>query len=482
MEQSYLIELIQTLSSAEKNQILRFSEIPFFNSGRMRSSVGPLLEICLQHPWEKEPLDKLTLYNAIFPNQDFVEGKLEKVMVEAHKVVRAFLLAKKYFSAENDFQMTLDFAEIIRLRGLDARFQQLLAKLQKIQSEFPWRNEAYFQRQFLLERAVLDGESYRNQARGDLNIPQTLFALEIYYQINQVTLLNIFLLQNKLTNLTVPSHIQSILEKPSYLKNYVEESPNLRIKVAIFELLNKEHPDPSDVRNLFNLVLIHESSLDAASLREFYTYLRNICVLVSNSFFDNEEIRHTLFDLYKDNLSRGYLHYEGKLHPSTYISVSVAAVRVNQANWAIEFIEKYKNDLIGENETHDLYRLNKALCLFGMGQYSECLENIPDTASNVGYLMQGKRLGLQALYELRSDLLPYRLDAFKMFLSRTSSKLLSDSQRQLNIDFVNFLTQISTSVPGDLKRSDRLVQRLQEKKHAFEWRWLLEKAKALKLP
>ena len=92
----------------------------------------------------------------------------------------------------------------------------------------------------------------------------------------------------------------------------------------------------------------------------------------------------------------------------------------------------------------------------------------------------GKRLELKSFYEIRSDLLPYKLDAFKMFLSRTSQKLLAESQRIIHVDFANLLTQIHTSLPGDQKRSEKLVARIQEKKQAAEWRWLLEKAKALK--
>jgi hypothetical protein len=36
-------------------------------------------------------------------------------------------------------------------------------------------------------------------------------------------------------------------------------------------------------------------------------------------------------------------------------------------------------------------------------------------------------------------------------------------------------------LPGDPTRSDRLIKRIQEKKQAADWRWLIEKAKALKL-
>jgi len=66
-----------------------------------------------------------------------------------------------------------------------------------------------------------------------------------------------------------------------------------------------------------------------------------------------------------------------------------------------------------------------------------------------------------------------------MFLSRTSPKLLSESQRQIYTNFANLLHQLVYSNPGDPKRSNLLISRIQEKKQAAEWRWLLEKAKAL---
>jgi hypothetical protein len=85
-----------------------------------------------------------------------------------------------------------------------------------------------------------------------------------------------------------------------------------------------------------------------------------------------------------------------------------------------------------------------------------------------------------ALYELKSDLLPYKLDAFKVFLSRASPKILAEDIKQLNADFVNFIFQIVSSIPGDMKRADTVIRRLNEKKKVSEWRWLMEKAQALK--
>jgi len=482
MEHSNLIELIRTLSQDEKEQIRQFVPLPFFNNGKMKVFVGPLLEICLMHSWDDShaPLDKSYLYNVLFDGEGIKERRLEKVMVEAHKVVRSYLLVQNYFREDNKFNHAFDFSEVLRKRNLEARYQQLLGRLLKIQEESPWKNEKYLHRQFLLEYAIFENECLHNQARGDLNVPNTLRSLDLQYYLYYITVLNHFLLQQKVVSISVPEDIKSTLEDTVVPERYLKLSSPLKVSYEIFKMLKKDRPEPSDVRSLLEFLRLQEANLDEESIRKFYAYLRNLCVLSSNTFFDNEEVRLTLFELYKDNLSRGYLHFEGKLHSSTYLAVSLAAMRVKQPEWCIRFIEMFKHEILGENEQRDIYRFNKALYLFGTDRFSECLDYIPASSPNVDYLLQGKRLELKALYETQSDLLPYKLDSFKMFLSRTSQKLLSQTHKQLNVEFANFLNQISTSIPGDRKRAERLISRLDEKKQSFEWRWLLEKAKALK--
>ena len=482
MEQSHLIELIRTLDKAEKEQILQFVDLPFFNQGKMRAYVVPLLDICLNHSWHppQQRLEKKEVFASLFPSQTFIEGKLEKIMVEAHKVVRTVLVVCNYLREENEFHQIFDFSEIARTRGLDARYQQLLAKLQKMQEGDPWKNAPYFYRQFLLEKAKHDEETIHNHVKGDLNIPNVIHALSLHYYLNHLAMLNFLLLQQKAAKVEVPESLKSQLGESLLPELYLEESPALRANHTIFNLLKKDRPEPNDIRSLFDFLKLHEKNFDKVNLQEFYSYLRSLCILVLSADIERVEIEDTLHELYKDNLERGYLHYEGKLHPSRYWAVSSNAVRVNDFDWAIEFIEKYKHEIIGENESRDIYRLNLANYLFGKGRFSESLDNIPATSPYVDYLLAGKRLEIKAYYELKSDLLSFRLEAFKVFLSRTSPKLLSEAHKQNHVDFANLLTQISVSIPGDHKRAERVIKRLQEKKQSAEWRWLLEKAKALK--
>jgi hypothetical protein len=262
-------------------------------------------------------------------------------------------------------------------------------------------------------------------------------------------------------------------------QSHLEASSHLKINFEIFKILKKELPEVSDVHLVFNLLKTHENDLDGEALQELYAYVRNFSIMIIAVTWDNTEIISTLHELYVDNLNRGYLHYEGKLSPSRYFAVVDNALKVDQP-WAIDFIEKYKDEIYGENESRDIYRYNKAHYLFAIGKYDECLDFIPATSNLLDYHLRGKRMELKALYELNSDLFSYKLDAFKMYLSRTSPKILSESQRIIHVAFTNVLAQIIAAPPGDTKRADRIIKRLEDDKSVAEWTWLLAKAKALK--
>lgn len=481
MESSQLVELLKIIKPPDKEYLVQFAAVGLFNNGRMRAFVGPLIAICLNYPWQDQDhsLTKDAVYAALFPRQDFVAGKLEKVMVEAQKVVRSFLLAKNYAREENEFQQHLDFAEITRKEGLMARYHLSMARVKKIQEEDPWRNAAHFQKQILLEFAVHYMDSLNNQGKGDINIINLLRAIETFYYLRRVALLSRYLLQQRIAKLDVPDLIRLQIEENDVPERHLQDLPQLKINFEIFNTLKKDVPSVSDIQLLLDLLQQHEKAIDLETLQEFYAYLRNFTVLLLTSEPENEDFNLILHNLYKDNLVRGYLHYEGKLSPGRYFGVASNALKVRQFDWALDFILRYKEDIYDENEAQDIFRFNMANYLFAVDRFDECLDYIPASSDFTSYFLFGKRIELKAYYELQSDLLAFKLDAFRMYLSRTSHKLLSDTQRQLNNDFCNFLLQLISSVHGDQKRSELLVKRLNEKKQMAEWQWLLAKVKAL---
>lgn len=484
MEQTQLVELIKVLSPKERAKLLQFDEISVNSLEKIGKNVKALLAVCLLHPWEDPTkiLDKKTLFETVFPDRPFAESRLEKTMVEAHKLVRAFVASQHYFREKNAFQQTMDYAEFIRRRGLQARYQIALGKLRKMQEETPQQHFFYFHNQYELEYAVHNEESLLNQMKGELNIGNTLDALDMHHSLNSLALLNVYLLQKKAANLPFSAPMQERIEHTQVPERFLNNSPVIKINHIIFNLLKKQTYTNLDLQWLFDALIAHEKQIDVETLNGFYAYLRNICNLALSQDPDNEDIIKTLFELYQDNLERGFLHYEGKLIPSRYLGISEFAIKAKATYWALDFIEKYKHEIIGENETQDFYRLNMAHHLFAVGKFEACLDYIPATSPLLDYLMNSKRLEIKAYYELGSDLLDFKMDAFKMFLSRTSQKIFSEAIRKNNQDFLNMVFQLRGSIPGDQARAQRIIARVAKNKSISDRIWLLQKANDLLIP
>ncbi len=484
MEDSYLISLLRTLEDDEFDQFCQFCQLNLLNDLKYKVQISLLLNIFRKQikAGSSNPIPKKVLFDQLFPNEAFTEWKVDKIMHYTAKCVKNYLITKHYLREENDFYHNIDFFDVLRERNLEEKALQLLSRVKKNQQANTNKDFNYYLRQFHVEFRVHYLESLSNKKRGDINISNLLAAVEGFYQSRRITLLSRFMLQQKVTPLEPSETIKYNLshqEAPSYLLN---ESPTLLINNIILNLLKKETLTFEEIEFLILQVKKFEPHLDWESLQEFYTYIRNFCTLLIMQDSEKMEFYYLLFDLYRENLRDGFLFYEGYLTPSRFFSITEIALICKEHKWAVDFIEKNKDKIYGETEDKSIYRLNLSRYYFSIKDFESCMSVLPQHFVHNDYLLIGKRIELMALYETKSDLLPFRIDSFKMFISRTSSKLLSEKIKRVNTDFLNLIAQLSTSIPGDKKRAEILMKRVLEKKQAVEWRWLKEKAEALQKP
>ncbi|HRI61343.1 MAG TPA: hypothetical protein PK228_16500, partial [Saprospiraceae bacterium] len=113
------------------------------------------------------------------------------------------------------------------------------------------------------------------------------------------------------------------------------------------------------------------------------------------------------------------------------------------------------------------------------GNPEKALELLPATLPDNIFQLHAKILEIQILYELNSDLLPYRMDALRVFLHRSGPKL-HPQERIIKVGrFLNYLMQLCRCAPGNMKRIGKIVTRIQTDSQTSEYHWLLEKAAAL---
>lgn len=474
MSNTYLLEVIKALLPAQRHEAAIFLSSPIFNTGNNAKDLEKLYQIILEAApaFSEDALTKETVYTKVFPGHKIVSGRLEKLMADLNKLLRAFLLTKRYLLESNDLQQQLDWLAWLREQGLVDRSQQLMSKLENQKEADRKESLSEYRTAWLIAEEKHEWESIYNQAKGDLNIPTLMRRLDIFYQNYRVELANRYLLQQKAAHLPDLETVKLGAKQQVY-----EESILFKISQKVFELLKSGLPSEKEFQDLLGMLSKEEHALSFQALVQYYSYLRNTCTLLING--GHLEFTAVLHKIHKDNLGRGLLFLNGEISPHTYVSLVQIAIRVKDNLWAREFTEAHKKIVIGGDEDQFYYRFNLSHCFFSEGKFEEALDSLPDAPSNTHYHRTIRRLELKIYYEMRSDLATYKLFAFRKFVERTAPKTIAADLLLMDIEFFNVFHQLLQSPLKDKVRSAKLIERIQKKPLLSDRAWLLEKAKEL---
>jgi hypothetical protein len=473
MTNTYLLEIIRAMKPKLQVEMTLFLESTLFNGGGNAMELKKLYQtiIASAPDFKDEFLNKETIYFQVFSDPAVVQGKLEKLMVELNKLLRTFLLTKRYWSEKNDAQHQVDWQAWLREEGLGARAQILLSKL-KIDKQVDGEESLErYRLDLMMAEEKHELKSIQNQVNGDLGIPELITSLDLYYFNYRKELFNRYLLQQK--GIPLPD-----LDHEIKSTQYFQDSSLLfLISSRIGELLSKDRPSPEEFQDLLQLLKEHERRIPFQTQAQLFVYLRNLCTLLINS--GQIAFAEILHQIHQDNLDRGLFFINGEISPHSYINIVQIAIRVKEYAWAKEFTDTFKQKIIGGDKEQFFYRFNLSHCLFAEGKLEEALDHLPEPSSHSHYHGTIRRLELKIYYELRSDLLNYKLYAFRKYFERTATKSVPANHRSMYIEFFNILLQLSQSPLKDKARSERLIERIQKKKLLADRAWLLEKAKEL---
>jgi hypothetical protein len=478
MINSSLVELLRTLTAKELKSFKAFVGNSFHGPERYPKEAMTLLGILSKHSpnFYHPELDRSKVYHRIFPKGNSEDGRLDRVKVELQKCLRSFLLYERYFREEQEKQAQLDFAKILVERNLLQRADiQIKALKGAIEAKVSKTNEemAILYNAARLEHQV---ESRKNTWRKDLNIHKILHFQDLYFFTDRINFLLHFLVLNKFSK--VDSSIDLVRERVK-IKDFqvsLEDSLDLFIAKQIFELYEGT-PSIQTFNTIFDLLKEHEENLNKEDIKQYFAFLRNHCGFSLHA--GNTGLWPVLHDIQKDNLQKGYFYHADKILPGAFFTISNAALMARNFEWASEFLDTHQDRIIGDNESKDFYRLGLANLLFYQQNYNEALGQIPTSFPNLDYHLAARRLELMVYHETDSALLPYKIDAFKMYLSRNRNNTLSEDSYEMNLNFINLLDQLSKSASWDVKRGEKILQRIADKKQLVAKEWLVQKAKKL---
>jgi hypothetical protein len=479
MTDSQLVNTLKLLDSGQRDALEKFIRSPFFSSeaDKKKSAVLSLFHILKSNIYKpgETVLKKENVFRELFPGADFNGNALAKVMHSLHHLVKRFI-AYSYMDSEDEFHQELALARFYRENQWDERFRSSIRKLTKKISEFTERGEDYYWWQYLLQKEVYLYENYRNQRKGDLNLPAVIQNLDYYYLLTKFKYRGVFEQQQKFVALEYEAPLSTAHLMNNISQDVREGLPVFAIYEKILLLLKGDVPDVDEAISVYRTLLNENKGIITEDeLVHFHSFLRNFCTAQVNS--GRPEYLQVLFELYQEHLQMGTLYEKGGLLASTFLNIVTVGSRVGQFDWIEEFLKSHEDRIVGTDYPEQVYNFNQALYFFYRGKYDEAWSLIEGNYEDIYFKLAAKRMEIKILYEQEDyDLIDARINSFKVFISRTSSKLLSAEIKKVNNAFISVLQQIlHPSTLGNARRIEKIERKILEHQRITDRDWLLEK-------
>ncbi len=473
MTNTYLLEVIKAFSSSKRQEIYLFLTSNLFNRGKNAKEITRLYQVVLEAAPDFSPglLNKERVARMVFSEPSTMPGRLEKVVSDLNKLLRKYALMQQYFSENNEEQQQIDWAKWLRIHGLAHDALKSINKIKGKKEQKEKESLDLYRTDLLIAEEEHEWESVHNQSKGDLNIPSLINHLDLFYYNYRIELANRYLLQQK------ASHLPDLEIAEVGISFYEGKSTLLQLSQKIYGVLKEGFSTVSEFQEMIDMLRSNENNLSFQSLAQFYTYLRNACTMLINS--GHLEFIPMLHDIHKDNLPRGYFFVSGAITPNVYVNMVQVANRAKEYAWAKEFTVEYRKRIVGGDPEQFFYLFNMAHCCFAERRFEEALDHLPEAPSSSHYHHIVRILEIKIYYELNSDLLLYKMDAFRKFIVRTATKTIASNLRTMDLNFLNILMQITQTPKKDKVRSARLITRIEGKSLLADRLWLLEKAREL---
>jgi hypothetical protein len=477
MNNSTLIQLFKSLDKADRRQLRKVVVSPYFNQ---REDVTALFEYIDKHIDTGAPkLIKEKAFAAIYPKQKFDVDRFYYPMSSLTQIILKYLTMNELEQQTPQYDRLLNRA--LRKRGAEKIYEKALFDAKTHLSEQPLRNA-----QFHLDNFMLSfGEEFdaKQQLHRDANFELQDIANNFhFYAISEVLRLAISLLSHQIV--AKKEYNQPLLASVLLIAEQHLDVPAVATQYFAFQTLSssnqktiaRSNDNTSDTEGVFFRKLKTEITnnrklFPETELRDLILVAINYCIRRQNS--GELSYVHEALDLFQLGLKEGVLLESGVLSPYTYKNVLMLALKINNYDWAEQFLADYKS-FLPEKERDNLYKYNYAIFCFRKKDYTKAIQLLQEVnLKEVLFNLDARRMLALIYYDLNE------FNALDSYIE--SSKIYLHRQKELGYQkeaYANFFRIIEKLLKTDLKSSlikEQLRQEIVETQLLAERDWLLSK-------
>ncbi len=445
MQNTKLIQLLRSMNPAEFREFKDYVISPVFNKNK--KIIVLFDSIKKYYPeFENDSISEENIFKKIFQDEEYDYFKVKNIVSDLYSLGKDYLAFIHYRDVSEVKEKFL--LEQLRDRSLDNIFEISYKVFKKKLDNSPVKDENY-----ILKCLELTEELHSFQIPKDPGTRLDFFQIELDYFLKYsiIRLLRFYniMLHDKIQN-NVNFDMKMYEEIMSYLKiNKNEDNPTLLIYYNII-LLGTER----DEKYFFKLKELKDRYFEALNNGDRYMlflHMANFCAYIYNNL-GRTDFMYEHFLLSKENYDRGTIILGKVLYPDFLNHVKIA-VRVEEFEWALNYIQKYKHLLTEEKES--TLNFCNGIIHYKKGDLDKALDllskaNFPDFIIKI----QVKILLLQIYFEKEYYEQAFSMiDAFRHYLQREKS--IPEHSKGSFYDFLrntNDLIKIKTSIGSEDKK------------------------------
>ena len=437
MKKSSLLELLKSFSHDEIKEFDEFVRSPFFNKNE---SVVKYFELLKKyHPdFPENKIAKNEVFKKLFPGMKYNDGFMRKLSFQLSRLGEQYLSYK----ANNDNSIRSQYNFMLELlnRNLSKNYRKHIPSIIKENEQTKYKDYGYYQNRFLIESLITTAMD-RLRYKMDLNDKKALYnehAVEklkwltehfIMLSLNSYRFLNYQSLYNQVefNDEIMDDLINSLINDKITLrnrKNELMENPIIKLHVnEILLLKNKSKFNKLSEDKYYHIlkhILYNEKEKHLHDSRfSLYNILHQHCYFKILRGY-NEYMRER-FELDKYAIKEGIYKSASEDHfpPPAFAYFVRDAAEVNQTDWALKFINNYR-DRLEQVNFDTVVNLSYAHYYFGKKEFSKALEylNKIKPIKRLEFKFGVKELTSMIFYELSMFSEAYYLvDTFRHFIS-----------------------------------------------------------------
>jgi len=442
MVKTKAIEIIKTLTEAERKNFGQFLNSPYFNSNKNLTKLYTLIHKNL-HNINSEKITEEFFYSKLYPAKKFSYGIMKNLMSDLSGFAEKFLIINSVNTGIESVSQKLVLLKEYDKRNLDSYFLRSYDKLEKFLEGIKV-HEDYFRDYFaadeVLRNFYLNRSSVNEYASAALKGTENTFLLLIsvlsdefiiklsvehganrkpYYDIIKEFISRIDL--NALVSSVENSDLKNkeeILIKLKTISLFVDSESS---KEVYFQLKDAIFRNYRKYTNLMLYTMIVNTILQ---------YAENRSSTGSPEFFEEKyRVLKKMFSLVKFN-SEGV----GHVYLSVYLDVVLTGIKLGELDYAAAFAGKFRKD-VDTSVQEVAYNLAAAYIHAAKEEYELCLEKLSKVGQTDHHIkLRTKFLYLKCYFELNMfEQGLSMVDSFRKFISDTNElhsdfrKILRDS-------------------------------------------------------